>query len=137
MEDCIFCKIIKGEVPSDKVYEDDICFAFLSINPNNYGHTLLIPKKHYANYFETPDDVIEYLAIQSKRLGQSIKKAVEAGGMNIITNIERPAGQVVFHTHIHLIPRYDMDGHGHWTPKEYKTDMAKQIVEKIKKEIKN
>ena len=122
-------------MPSDKVYEDEKCFVFLSINPNNFGHTLLIPRTHYRNYFETPDEVLEYLAVKAKSLGESIKKAVDAEGMNIIINSEKAAGQVVFHTHIHLIPRYGIDGHQHWLPKQYQSDISKQVAEKIKKEI--
>ena len=135
MENCIFCKIVKGELPADKVYEDEITLAFLSVNPNNYGHTLLIPKTHYENYFETPDEILEYLAKTAKKIGSKIKKAVDAEGMNIVINSEKAAGQVVFHTHIHLIPRYGFDGHKHWEPKEYKENMASLTAEKIRKEI--
>ncbi|KKR31219.1 MAG: Histidine triad (HIT) protein [Parcubacteria group bacterium GW2011_GWF2_39_8b] len=132
MEDCVFCKIIKGEIPTEKVYEDDKCLAFLSINPNNDGHTVLIPKIHYKNYFETPDDVLAYIASQAKKLGPIIQKVVNAEGMNIITNIEKAAGQVVFHTHFHLIPRHIADGHTHWRTNDYDKNLANQTAEKIK-----
>lgn len=135
MEDCIFCKIVKGEIPSNKVYEDEKCLAFLSINPNNDGHTLLIPKAHYRSYFETPDEVLENLAVQTKHIGTAIQKAMGSEGMNITNNSEKAAGQVVFHTHIHLIPRFSADGFKHWASKEYTGNKAEQIAEKIKKEI--
>lgn len=135
MENCIFCKIVAGEIPSEKIYEDDNTLAFLSINPNNYGHTILIPKEHYQNYFETPDKVLGYLAAITKKLGGSIKKAMMAEGMNVIINSEKAAGQVIFHTHIHLIPRYGTDGHKHWEPKEYQGDMAKSVAERIKNNL--
>ncbi|MCX6701941.1 MAG: HIT family protein [Candidatus Zambryskibacteria bacterium] len=135
MEDCIFCKIVKGEIPSEKVYEDDKCLAFLNINPNNDGTTLLIPKKHYENYFETPDDILKHLSVKTKILGKIIKKIVGAEGMNIIINSETAAGQVIFHTHIHIIPRYKNDGYQHWKPKKYDSEKSAQIAEKIKKEL--
>lgn len=132
MENCIFCKIVRGEIPTNKVYEDEKCLAFLSINPNNAGHTILIPKAHYPNYFETPDETLAYLASQSKKLGLIIQKAVNAEGMNIITNIESAAGQAIFHTHLHLIPRFSTDGHKHWDTKEYTKDELNIIADKIK-----
>ena len=135
MEDCIFCKIIKNEIPSNKIYEDDKCLAFLTINPNNDGHTLLIPKTHYRSYFETPDEVLKDLAVETKRIGLAIQKAMGAEGMNIANNSEKAAGQIVFHTHIHLIPRFGSDGFKHWGTKEYTGNKAEQIVEKIKAEL--
>ena len=136
MEDCIFCKIVSGEIPSEKVYEDDKCLAFLNIRPNNDGQTLLIPKEHYRSYLETPDDVLEYLAVKSKLVANAIKKGVGAEGVNIIVNSDKAAGQVIFHTHIHIIPRYSTDGFEHWKTKDgYDTKEAHVIAEKIKKEI--
>ena len=136
MKDCIFCKIVAGEIPAPKVYEDEKCLAFLSIDPANHGHTLLIPKTHYRNWFETPDDILEHLAVQLKKIGIAIKIATNADGINLITNLEKAAGQVVFHTHIHIIPRYENDGFKPWSPKKFDEGEAEKIVQRIKEEIK-
>jgi histidine triad (HIT) family protein len=135
MEDCIFCKIVKGEMPSEKIYEDDKCLAFLNINPNNDGQALLIPKEHYENYFETPDDILEYLSTKTKTIGNAIKKVVGAEGINIMINSGKASGQVIFHTHIHIIPRYSKDGYQHWEPKKYNKEKSAQVAQEIKIEL--
>lgn len=136
MNDCIFCKIVKGEIPTVKIYEDDKCLAFLNINPNNDGQTLLIPKEHYENYFETPDEVLKYLSVKTKLIGTAVKKGVMADGINIVVNSEKAAGQVIFHVHIHIIPRYETDGYEHWKPKE-RYDIFSKEVSQIAEKIKN
>ena len=108
--DCIFCKIINGEIPSSKVYEDEDFIAFLDINPVHKGHTLLIPKKHFRNLFDTPDDVAAKIYSTAAKVGEGICKATSADGLNILQNNEEAAGQEVFHSHIHIIPRYKEDG---------------------------
>lgn len=134
MNDCIFCKIVKGEIPSTgKVYEDDICMAFLSLRQNNDGHTLLIPKKHFRNILETDDDVLSHIGTKLKLIANAVKKGMNADGINIISNLESAAGQVIFHTHIHIIPRYENDGFHHWPQKDgYTPEKAQEITEKIK-----
>jgi len=132
MNDCLFCKIINGEISSDKVYEDDDTLAFLDINPVNNGHTLVIPKKHYKNLYETPDDVLCKLMVVVRKLVTSIKSSLNADGVNIIMNNDSAAGQVIFHSHIHIIPRFKEDGFKHWIGKPYKEGKAKDVAEKIK-----
>ena len=134
--DCLFCKIIKGEIPSAKVYEDEHSFAFLNIRPINPGHTLLVPKKHFANLYEMPDEILANLAPIIKKLGVAIKKAVSADGINIGMNNDPAAGQLVFHAHIHIMPRFKNDGHEHWHGTPYKNDaeiktVAENIVSKL------
>jgi histidine triad (HIT) family protein len=131
MDDCIFCKIIKGEIPCDKVYEDENCLAFLDITPINPGHTLLIPKKHYENLYELPDEILIKLAPVIKKLAVAIKKGVNAEGINIGMNNERTAGQLVPHAHFHIMPRFSNDSHIHWRGKPYPKDEAAQTAEKI------
>ncbi len=132
MEDCVFCKIVKGEIPSAKIYEDEKCLAFLSLKQNNDGHTLVIPKEHYKNILETPDDVMRDLAVQIKHLSIAVKEGMNAEGINVISNLEKAAGQAVFHTHIHIIPRYENDGYHHWPQKEgYSEEKSKEVAEKI------
>lgn len=130
---CLFCKIIGGEIPSAKVYEDEYSFAFLDINPINPGHTLLVPKRHFANLYETSDEALKELAPTIKKLAVAVKKAVSADGINIGMNNDPAAGQLVFHAHFHIIPRHSEDGFKHWHSKRpYKDDEMNQIAEKIK-----
>lgn len=133
MNDCIFCKIVKGEIPSDKIYEDDNFFAFLDVTPNNPGHTLIIPKKHYENLYELPDETLSEIAPLIKKLAVAVKYGANADGINIIMNNDSAAGQIVPHAHFHIIPRFADDGLRHWPGKSYasKEETAK-IAEKIK-----
>jgi histidine triad (HIT) family protein len=108
--DCIFCKIIEGVIPSTKVYEDDEFIAILDIRPVNFGHTLLIPRAHFRNLLDTPDELAEKIYPVVKKVSTAIKKGLEADGLNIIQNIEQYGGQEVFHSHIHIIPRFKDDG---------------------------
>ncbi len=135
MENCIFCKIVKGEISSETIYEDKKCLGFLNINPNNTGQALLIPKIHAENYFETPDDILKHLAVKTKVLGNIIKNVVNAEGVNIIVNSGKASGQAIFHTHIHIIPRYKRDGYKSWEPKKYNKKKSAEVAEKIRKEL--
>ena len=132
MDDCVFCKIIKGEIPADKIYENEDTFAFLDITPINPGHVLLISKKHYENLYDLPDELLSKMAPIIKKLAVAVKKGVNAEGINIGMNNERSAGQLVFHAHFHIIPRFPNDGHFHWKGTPYKKDEALKTAEKIK-----
>lgn len=136
MEESIFTKIIRGEIPADKIYEDDETMAIMDINPSNPGHSLVIPKKEYRNILETPDEIIGKLMAAAKKIGKASMEALEADGFNIIINTAPEAGQIVFHTHLHIIPRFSGDGLRHWQKRPYKRDgEAKEIAEKIKAKI--
>ena len=118
------------------MYEDEHSYAFLNIKPINPGHTLLVPKKHFANLYEMPDEILANLAPIIKKLGVAIKKAVSADGINIGMNNDPAAGQLVFHAHIHIMPRFKNDGHEHWHGTPYKNDaeiktVAENIVSKL------
>ena len=109
VSDCIFCKIVAGEIPASKVYEDDHFLAFLDISQVTPGHTLVIPKKHARNLLEmTPDETADLFNIVS-RVTKKVESATQPQGMNIISNMEEIAGQSVFHTHVHILPRYSQD----------------------------
>ncbi len=112
--DCIFCKIIAGDIPADKVYEDNDWLAVLDINPVNLGHTLLLPKAHHRNLFDLPAELLIKLGPVLQKLARAIKDGTKADGLNIGWNNEPAAGQLVFHSHVHLIPRFDGDGFIHW-----------------------
>ena len=136
MNECVFCKIVKGEIPADKIYEDNNFFAFLDINPNNPGHTLVIPKKHYENIYNLPDEILKNIAPLIKKIAIAVKNGVNADGINIIMNNDGAAGQIVPHAHFHVIPRFASDGLRHWPGKSYsnKEEVVK-TAEKIKKEL--
>ncbi len=106
MEDCIFCKIIEGEIPSMRVYEDEDCVAMMDINPASPGHTLILPKKHLADLSEMDEELAGRLMMVAKKIGLRQKQALGADGFNVVQNNGRAAGQTVFHYHIHVIPRY-------------------------------
>src|SRR3989338_5114266 len=105
MADCIFCKIVKGEIPSSKIYEDGDFLALLDINPINPGHTLVIPKKHYVDFLDMPEPLIGTLFSRSQQIAKAVIAGVSAEGFNIGMNNRKVGGQVVFHAHVHIMPR--------------------------------
>lgn len=130
---CLFCKIVAGQIPAEKVYEDDQVFAFLDIHPVNIGHTLVIPKQHHANLYETPDETLAHLMVVVKKLSAAIKGALNADGINIEMNNDPAAGQIIFHAHIHIVPRFLGDGFTHWHgARDYAEGEAQEVAAKIK-----
>lgn len=138
-EDCIFCKILNGDIPSAKVYEDDYVYAFLDISQVTKGHTLVIPKTHTKNIYETPPEIASSLFSRIPTIANAIKKAYQPIGMNLLNNNEKPADQSVFHLHIHIIPRYgDNDGFSSkWVTheKDYTSEELQQIAKEIGEEV--
>ncbi|MFA5105757.1 MAG: HIT family protein [Candidatus Micrarchaeia archaeon] len=108
--ECIFCKIAKGQLPSAKIYEDERAIAVLDIYPACPGHTLVIPKDHHTDLFDTPDATLESIARVSKKVAERLKAVLGAKAVNIINNSGAEAGQVVFHLHFHVVPRSAGDG---------------------------
>jgi len=107
MEDCIFCKIINGEIPSYKIYEDDVVYAFLDITQVTPGHTLVVPKKHAKDIFEYDEELASQVFARIPKIARALEKAYpDMQGLNIINNNREVAYQSVFHSHIHLIPRF-------------------------------
>lgn len=106
MSDCIFCKIVTGEIPASKVYEDDQVLAFLDITQVTKGHTLVIPKKHYCNILDMDGEAASTLFAVVPAIARQLKEKLGANGLNIVNNNEAEAGQTIFHTHIHLLPRF-------------------------------
>jgi histidine triad (HIT) family protein len=135
MENCIFCKIVKGEVLCKKVYEDKDSIAFLDIEPINIGHTLVVPKKHFKNISEMSSDDLAKISPAITKISKAILKI--ADGLNINQNNNRIAGQLVEHVHFHLIPRYIDDGSEfHWTHVKVSRKDSEDFLEKIKKFLK-
>ena len=136
MSDCLFCKIINGDIPSLKVYEDEHVYAFMDIMPLTKGHTLLIPKTHCKDLFEMPEDVARNLYAAAPKVANAIKKAFNPVGMNTINNNGAEAGQTVFHYHLHLVPRYDeTDGlKVQWNGRqaEFPTELLTELSAQIK-----
>lgn len=108
-EDCIFCKILAGEIPSTAVYEDDDFKAILDVNPAARGHVIILPKNHAANIYELPDEDASKIMIVAKKIATAIEKAYHCDGVNILQNNGEAAGQTVFHLHVHVIPRFKGD----------------------------
>lgn len=103
-ESCIFCKIVRKEAPASIVYEDNHVIAFMSIQPANIGHTLVVPKTHYENIFDVPEDEHAYLYRVVKKIAHAVRGAMSAAGIRIVQNNGSAAGQVIFHLHVHVIP---------------------------------
>ena len=129
--DCLFCKIISGEIPCQKVYENDYTLAFLDVSPINPGHTLVISKKHYKNFEEIPEEELNKLIQAVKEVGKAIKDGLGVFGYNISVNNDPIAGQIIPHIHFHIIPRKEGDGLELWQQGKYKDGEAEEIKEKL------
>ncbi|WP_435348141.1 HIT family protein [Haloarchaeobius sp. HRN-SO-5] len=112
MDDCIFCQIVDGDIPSRTVYEDEDVFAFLDVNPLAPGHTLVIPKGHYETLGDVPGDLGADVLTAVHRLVPVVEDAVDADGSTVAFNNGEAAGQEVPHVHCHIVPRFEGDGHG-------------------------
>lgn len=141
MSECIFCKIIDGSIPSAKIYEDEHVYAFMDIMPLTKGHTLIIPKNHKENVYDLSEEEASNLFKVVPKIASALKESFGPVGMNLLNNNGAPAGQSVFHFHLHFIPRYDQtDGfRPTWITKE-KTftpeiiqNLAEELYEKLKK----
>ena len=107
---CIFCKLANGEIPTNTIYEDADFRVILDAAPATKGHALILPKEHYENLFELPEDLAEKAIILAKKMAAHMKDKLNCDGVNIVQNNGETAGQTVFHFHIHIIPRYKDDG---------------------------
>jgi histidine triad (HIT) family protein len=133
--DCVFCKIVKGELPSTKVYEDDNTLAFMDIGPVVKGHTLVIPKKHHDPLMNTPPEVLRKLITVVQQIAIAQTKELGADGINVTQANGSLAGQIVPHIHFHVIPRFKNDDHS-WNCKAGKYDTPQEMqgmADKIRK----
>ena len=133
MENCVFCKIVTGEIPSQKVYEDSETIAFLDINPVNPGHTLVIPKSHFDNIEEVPETVLCNVIMTVKKVGNALKKGLGIKGYNLQVNNDPIAGRIIPHIHVHIIPRREDDGLKLWPQGVYKEGESRQVADQIAK----
>ena len=136
-EDCLFCQIIKGDVPANKVYEDDEVIAFLDIRPVNPGHTLIVPKKHSMNMLDTDEDTLKAMIAVTKRVSKAILKVMELEAFNLELNNGRIAGQIIPHLHWHIVPRTADDGLKHWPGLRYEEGEAEDLAVRISDEMAN
>jgi len=131
MSNCIFCKIAAGEIPAATLYEDENFRVILDLGPATYGHALIIPKKHYANLVEIPDELAGKAMILAKKVVSVMMEALPCDGYNVVQNNGECAGQTVFHFHIHLIPRYKDDHAGvTWKPGKLTDEDRDEILRK-------
>jgi len=135
MPDCIFCRIVQGQLPAARVLETSGVLAFLDIAPVNYGHTLVIPKVHYQNLLELPDELWMEMGQVSRRVAQALRATLSAQGFNIGMNNFEAAGQVVFHAHIHVIPRYFSDGLKLFPQESYKPGDLEKTAAQLQKAL--
>ena len=133
MDNCIFCKIAAGEIPSATLYEDDDFRVILDLGPAAKGHSLILPKKHAANITEMPDELLGKAMVLARKVTVSMLSSLDCDGVNVVQNNGEAAGQTVFHFHMHVIPRYEGDGAGvSWTPGTLTDEDREELLSKIK-----
>lgn len=132
-DDCIFCKLANGIIPTNTIYEDDDFRVILDAGPATKGHALILPKEHYADIYELPEDLAGKAFILAKKLATHNTTVLQADGFNIVQNNGETAGQTVFHFHLHLIPRFKNDGqHIGWKPGKPSDEELKETSELLK-----
>ena len=137
MSDCIFCKIIAGEIPSAKIYEDELVYAFLDISPINFGHTLVIPKEHHQSAATIPEETAGRMFRIASRIGILLKRLDEFDAYNLHLADGSAAGQVVMHAHLQVIPRGAEDGfRWNWRQLKYPEGKMMEIAEEISAKLK-
>lgn len=135
-ENCIFCKIITGEIPSNTIYEDDEFKVVLDVSPASKGHALILPKNHYADLYEIDENVAADAMKLAKKLAIHMTDVLKCDGFNLVQNNHEVAGQTVFHFHMHLIPRYNGDTVGiTWKPGELTDEDKEEILSKVKAQL--
>lgn len=136
-ENCIFCKLANGEIPTNTVYEDNYLSAIMDVSPANKGHVIILPKTHAANILELDDAYVEKAFVLAKKIAAALKQLLNCDGINILQNNGKAAGQTVFHFHVHIIPRYNGDSCNiTWKQGSYEDGEATQLAEKISSLIK-
>lgn len=135
-DECIFCQIVEGKLPSSKVYETDHVYAFLDLNPCHEGHTLIIPKTHCKDIFDADTSVGQEVLAAMQKVGEALKKVTGCPGVNILQNNGRAAGQMVYHLHWHVIPRFVGDGFTLWPQKKYASSEAmNEMAQKLREAL--
>ena|ERR1051326_8353232 len=134
--DCVFCKILKGEIPAQKVYEDARTVAILDINPVASGHTLVMPRDHFEMWTDLPADLASALAVSAQAVARGVVKATGAQGFNLLMNNHRCSGQAIPHAHYHVIPRKTDDGVAYkWPARPYPAGEIEKAADAIRKAL--
>ena len=133
--DCVFCKIVKGEIPAEKLFEDDSVFVFMDIRPINPGHVLIVSKAHHETFVDTPKELACIMLAAAQKTGTALLKGLKCDGFNVGINNGAAAGQVIGHTHYHVIPRFANDGLKHWPGRDYQEGQMKVVAERIKQSL--
>ena len=132
-DDCIFCKLANGVIPTNTIYEDDSFRVILDLGPATKGHALILPKNHYANIYEIPEDVAGDVMKLAKKMATHMTKKLNCDGFNLVQNNGEAAGQTVFHFHYHLIPRYKDDNqHILWEPTSPSAEELEELKDLLK-----
>ena len=136
VDDCIFCKMVAGQIPVTKIYEDQAVLAFLDIGPISDGHTLVIPKQHFEKLHECPAELLGQVFSRLGKIAGAIAAAMNSKGYNLLCNNGRAAGQLVEHLHFHIIPRNTADGlFNRWPSYEYKAGIVEEIAARIRENL--
>jgi len=136
MNNCIFCKLALGQIPTATLYEDDDFRVILDLGPASKGHALILPKTHAKNIYELPDELAAKVFVLAKKLAVAMTNALQCDGFNILQNNGEAAGQTVFHFHLHLIPRYREDNVKlTWEPGQLTVEMKEEILSKVKQAL--
>lgn len=132
MTDCIFCKLARGEIPAATLYEDGDFRVILDLSPASKGHALVLPKAHYGDIYEIPEELAGKAFVLASKMAKKMTKALQCDGFNLVQNNKEVAGQTVFHFHIHLIPRYEQDQVGlKWKPGVLTEATRQEILDKM------
>lgn len=134
--DCVFCEMVSGQIPVTRIYEDETVLAFLDIAPLSDGHTLVIPKQHFAQAHDCPDDVLGKVASSLGKVAKAVVSGMNADGYNILCNNGRAANQLVEHLHFHIVPRKGGDGvFDRWPSYQYPQGRMAEVAAKIQKNL--
>ena len=135
-DDCIFCKLANGIIPTNSLYEDDVVKVIFDAGPASSGHVLILPKEHFDNVYALDDDTAAHVFQVAVKVAKALKEGLNLEGLNIVQNNGEIAGQTVFHFHMHLIPRYKGDNVGiTWTPGELSDKDKEEILSKVKEQL--
>ena len=135
-DDCIFCKLANGVIPTNSLYEDDVVKVIFDAGPASSGHVLILPKEHFDNVYALDDDTAAHVFQVAVKVAKALKEGLNLEGLNIVQNNGECAGQTVFHFHMHLIPRYKGDNVGiTWTPGELSDKDKEEILSKVKEQL--
>lgn len=133
-DDCIFCKLANGDIPTNTLYEDDCVRVIFDAEPAAEGHVLILPKEHFDNIYELDDDTAGHVFKVAKKIATAMNKTLDMGGLNVVQNNGEAAGQTVFHFHMHIIPRHNDDTvNVGWEKHKVSSERIKDITDEVRK----